>query len=168
MGEGQLVFSSERRDFRALTLAAIAAGALAIESCGGKSTSGSISTEKQTSNQSHTSINNNSTRSQTSINNNPELVFDDLGGDSSVIKVYPGPKDMAKDRVFNGTYNDGDSVGTECKTEGRTVHSDTATGEQDRSSNEWIKIQGSPGETQYATAVYVENPEKLLSELEPC
>lgn len=98
----------------------------------------------------------------------PQLVFDDLGGGSSIIRVFPGVRMGAADKVANGTFNDGDEVPPECKIEGRTVHSDHSVGEENRQSNDWIKIQGTPGEEQYATAVYVENPEKLLNQLEDC
>lgn len=96
------------------------------------------------------------------------LVFDDLHGGSPIIQVYPGVTDAAADRGSNGTFHDGDKVPAECKTEGRTVHSDPSVGEEDRTSNEWIRIQGSPGLMQYATAVYVENPAALLSHLPEC
>jgi hypothetical protein len=98
----------------------------------------------------------------------PKLVFDDLHGGSPLIQVYPGVTESAADKQPNGTFNDGDSVTAECKTEGRDVHSDINAGESDRSSDEWVRIQGSPGETQYATAVYVENPSELLAQLPNC
>jgi hypothetical protein len=96
------------------------------------------------------------------------LTFDDLGGGSSIIQVYPGVEDIPARKKFNGTYNDGDTVDAECKTKGRTVHSDTSVGEENRSSNDWIRIHGTPGETQYATAAYVEDPEQLLAQLPVC
>lgn len=98
----------------------------------------------------------------------PRLVFDDLHGGSPIVEVYPGVTASAADRQANGSFNDGDSVPAECKTEGRTVHSNPGLGEEDRNSSDWIRIQGSPGETQYATAVYVENPSELLASLPSC
>lgn len=96
------------------------------------------------------------------------LTFDDLGGGSSIIEVYPGVGNTPEDRAFNGTYNDGDTVGAECKEEGREVHSHPEAGEEDRNSDEWIRITGTPGNEQFATAVYIEHPTKVLSELPPC
>lgn len=98
----------------------------------------------------------------------PRLVFDDLHGGSPLIQVYPGVTDAAVDKRSNGAFNDGDSVAAECKTEGREVHSNPSLGEEDRSSDDWVRIQGSPGQVQYATAVYVENPSELLGQLPNC
>jgi hypothetical protein len=98
----------------------------------------------------------------------PPLVFDDLHGGSSIIRVYPGVTESANDKESNGTFNDGDIVPAECKTEGRTVHSDPSVGEEDRTSSEWIRIHGTPGETQFATAVYVKSPSALLKKLPNC
>jgi hypothetical protein len=104
--------------------------------------------------------------------NKPILVFDSLGGGSSVIKVYPGVTESTRDTEHNGTYYDGNKVFAECKvTEGgRMMHSDTSPSvhEKDRSSDDWIRIQGTPGEIQYATAVYAENPDQLLAQLPEC
>jgi hypothetical protein len=94
------------------------------------------------------------------------LTFDYLGANSTIIEVYPGVGSTSADKQFNGTYNNGDTVPAECKTEGRTVHS--VPPETPRQSSEWIRIQGTPGETQYATAVYVQNPAQLLSQLPNC
>lgn len=96
----------------------------------------------------------------------PMIVFDDLHGGSPYIQVYPGVTDTAADKQPNGVYNDGDTAQAECKTEGRAVHSDPSVGEEDRTSNDWVKLQGSPA--QYATAVYIENPAALLNELPDC
>lgn len=98
----------------------------------------------------------------------PTLVFDDLGTPPHFIRVYPGVSEAAEDKKHNGTYPDGEGVLAECKTGGRTVNSDVAAGEPARSSDEWIRIHGSPGEIQYATAVYIENPDQVLSQLEDC
>ena len=96
----------------------------------------------------------------------PEFLFDDLGGGSSVIQVYPGAGTSEADKVHNGTYMAGQPAMAECKTEGRTVHSDTSVGEADRTSNEWVRIQGDPD--RYATTVYIQDPERLLAALPDC
>lgn len=95
------------------------------------------------------------------------LTFDDLGGGSSIIEVYPGVRDTPKDRQYNGTYNSGDTASAECKATGRTVHSIPSAGEANRSSNEWIRLR-TQGEQQYATAVYVGDPTALLGRLTLC
>lgn len=100
--------------------------------------------------------------------NTVSATFDDLHGGSPIIKVYPGPNDTPADREFNGTFNDGDVVTAECKTEGRLVRSNSAGGELPRNSNEWVRIQGTPGMTQFATAVYIENPDQVLGQLPQC
>ncbi len=96
------------------------------------------------------------------------LVFDDLGGGSSIIQVYPGVQNTEVDKQYNGTFNDGDIVGALCKTEGRQVSSDPSAGEVSRTSSEWVRINGTPGVDQYATAVYVENSDDLLGKLPVC
>lgn len=97
-----------------------------------------------------------------------KLVFDDLDGGSPIIRVYPGVQNTPGDRMHNGTYNDGDVVGADCKTTGREVSSDPSVGETDRTSDQWVRIHGTPGEVQYASAVYVEQPDTLLATLEEC
>ena len=96
------------------------------------------------------------------------LTFDDLGGGSPIIEVYPGVQDTPADKKYNGTFNSGDTALAECRTDGREVHSNPAVGEEDRSSNQWIRIDGAPGQIEYATAVYVQNPEALLRQLQDC
>lgn len=96
------------------------------------------------------------------------ITFDDLGGGSSIITVYPGVGNSTVDKTPNGTFDDGEAVSVLCKQEGRTVHSDPSVGEEKRSSNEWFRINGSPGLMQYATAVYVENPQAALQKLPDC
>jgi hypothetical protein len=123
-------------------------GSLALVGCGGSKSSGTSASS-----------------SETGV---ATLVFDDLHGGSSIIQVYPGVTEAAADKGSNGTFHDGDKVPAECRTEGRTVHSDPSVGEEDRTSSVWIRIQGTPGLTQYATAVYVENPAALLSQLPEC
>lgn len=102
---------------------------------------------------------------------NVTMTFDDLHGGSPIVKVYEGPKDTPEDRKSNGTFKDGQAVLAECKTEGRFVRSDTSVGEEQRSSTAWIRIDptdSTPGETQYATAVYMESPNEVLSKLPNC
>lgn len=94
------------------------------------------------------------------------LTFDALGANSSIIRVFPGVESTSADKAANGTFNDGDSVPAECDTTGREVHS--VPPEKPRSSNKWIKIDGTPGTTQYATAVYVHDPQELLKKLPEC
>lgn len=98
----------------------------------------------------------------------PRLVFDALNTGSSIIAVYPGVGESAADRQPNGTFSDGQSIPAECQTEGRIVTSEKSPGHNARTSNVWIRIEGTPGETQYATAVYVEDPTTLLGQLKPC
>lgn len=102
----------------------------------------------------------------------PTLVFDDLLppdignslGGSSVVKVYESPTS----EVSNGTYFDGDEVPAICQQEGGEVSSDPSVGEYERTSDDWFLIKGAPGEKQYATAVYVEDPSTLLDQLPEC
>lgn len=96
------------------------------------------------------------------------ITFDDLGGGSSIIEVFPGIQDTPEDKTFNGTYRNGDVVQAICKAVGRPVHSDPSVGEEARSSNAWVRIVGTPGETQYATSVYIQNPQQALSSLPDC
>ena len=96
------------------------------------------------------------------------LVFDGLGGGNSIIRVYPGVSDLATDKVANGTFNSGDTATALCKAKGRSVSSDPKVGEQPRTSDMWIRIVGSPGVRQYATAVYVKDSDALLGKLPAC
>jgi hypothetical protein len=135
---------------RMVTAAGAAAGTLALlASCGGKSTSSGESSRAASPNTGAAK---------------PTLTFDDLGGGSSVIEVFPSP---TSDQ-YNSTYYDGDRVEALCKTQGRERHSDPSVGELKRRSDKWIRIHGSPGETEYATAVYVEHPQHLLKQLTDC
>jgi hypothetical protein len=97
-----------------------------------------------------------------------QLTFDYLGGGSKVIEVFPGVGNTPEDKKFDGTYYDGESVTADCQTDGREVHSDPSIGEQKRQSDVWFLIEGTPGETQYATAVYTQNPHQLTMELPEC
>ena len=96
------------------------------------------------------------------------LVFDALGGTPPIIRVFPGVTDSPQDKVHNGTFNDGEAMPAICKIKGRAVSSDPAAGDRPRTSYDWIRIKGSPGLTQYATAVYVKDPESLLMKLRNC
>jgi hypothetical protein len=152
MAENQsLTFDRERRGFRPLGVAMLAAASLALEACGSDNKPVATPTPD--------------TAGRYEPGKDHQLVFDSLGGDSSIIQVYPNPKRKIE---HNGTFNDDGVVGAECKTEGRMVHSDPKAGEEPRKSEEWIKIDGSPGQVQYATAVYVKDPAKLLRELPEC
>jgi hypothetical protein len=157
---GKLTFNlrnPDNRTGRALAAGVSAAAALALiaSGCGG---SGSAESSKSSTESPHKSGGNEPTLTFNA------LTFDDLGGGSSVIEVFPSPTD----KQYNGTYYDGDQVDPICKTQGREVHSDPKAGEQNRQSDEWIRIHGSPGETEYATAVYVEHPAQLLHQLPEC
>ena len=87
-----------------------------------------------------------------------------------IVEVYPGVSDSAADKTHNGTYNDGESVGAICDKKGREVTFIDPSGDhtKDRTSNDWIRIQGTPGETQYASAVYTANSAQLLPQLDAC
>lgn len=160
--------TAEKRPFiesRGVGLSAIAlAGGLVLAGCGGGGDSAESSTVARTSAATETQP----SRVTASSNELPTLVFDDLHGGSSFIKVYPGVTGSAADTRSNGTFKDGDEVSAECKAEGRAVRSDTSVGEEVRTSDDWIRIHGSQGVTQYATAVYVENPAALLRQLPDC
>lgn len=101
----------------------------------------------------------------------PELVFDDLGGGSPRIQVYPGTTESEADRVpYEHTYRDGQAVYAACYEDteaNREVSSDPSVGERDVTSDLWFKLDV-PGPAQYATAVYVELPEELRAQLDPC
>jgi hypothetical protein len=83
----------------------------------------------------------------------PSLVFNDLGGGSSIIEVYPGPTESSTDRGANATYSHGDMVAVDCQTTGREVHSHPERGEENRTSDIWYRL-GETATAQYATAVY--------------
>lgn len=141
-------------------VAGVSALALTASGCGGSSTEGltdSVSTSSANT-AGHTGP-------DERTGNEQQLVFDDLGGGSSTIQVYPSPNGHPE---ANGTYPSGEAVGAICVTEGREVHSDPGVGEMPRHSDEWIKIHGTPGETQFATDVYTHNPRQLIMELPNC
>ena len=148
------------RNWRTFSGIILASGALALAGCGGGSKNAETTTPTTVgiTQPGGTSANPN-TKGVT-------LTFDDLGANSSIIQVYPGVGNTSADKLADGTYNNGDAVPAECKTEGRTAHS--VPPETPRQSSEWIRIHGTPGETQYATAVYAQSPDKLLSQLPNC
>ncbi|HEU4914099.1 MAG TPA: hypothetical protein VFT16_01675 [Candidatus Saccharimonadales bacterium] len=154
--------ASERGVFR--MGAALLSGALAIAACG----HGGESTEVPSPAQSYATTDAARTGLGPRPKDGPMLVFDDLHGGSSIIQVYPGVTTSTADRQPNGEFRDDESIPATCKTQGRQVHSVPALGEDDRTSNVWIRIDGSPREVQYATAVYVEDPEALLDRLPDC
>lgn len=86
----------------------------------------------------------------------PYVQFNDLGGGSSIIQVYPGTTEQAADRLFNDAYEDGDLFPVECKTMGREIVSNTDAGEVARQSKEWYKLKRLDGVAQFATAVYAD------------
>ncbi|MFL6137395.1 MAG: hypothetical protein ACJ74O_06285 [Frankiaceae bacterium] len=97
------------------------------------------------------------------------FTFDALGGTSSkIIDVYPGVGTSAHDKNANGTFTDGDTAPALCKTTGRRITSDVSAGERPRSSNIWVRVQGSPGLVQYATLTYGDIGRAALSRLPHC
>lgn len=91
--------------------------------------------------------------------------FDDLGGGNRVIRVFPGVHD---DLVPNGTFNSGDVVPAVCQTTGQLVRSQPGLGERPRESNVWVRIVGSPGQTQYARLTYGDMAPEDLAALPQC
>jgi hypothetical protein len=96
------------------------------------------------------------------------LRFDDLGGGSSTIFVYPGVKTAAADKQANGTFTSGQTVQARCKTTGRLIVSDTAGGERPKQSTVWIEIAGEPGQRQFATMTYADVSPATLAQLPNC
>jgi hypothetical protein len=84
------------------------------------------------------------------------LTFDDLGGGFSTIIVYAGPEDSDAAREPTGRYRTGDQVQAECRSTGRPISSDPSVGEEDRTSDQWVRIDGTPGTVQWATVVYAD------------
>ena len=69
------------------------------------------------------------------------FVFDDLGGGSPIIAVYPAEADWQVGKVNDGTgFRGGDSAAAECKVTARKVTSDTspAVHEKAQSSDQWV------------------------------
>jgi hypothetical protein len=96
------------------------------------------------------------------------FTFDDLGGGSPIIQVYPGVTDKPEDKMANGSFEDGQTTTALCKTTGRMVHSVPADGELDEQSDVWVKVLGRSGMTHYATLVYGNMPPDVLASLPEC
>jgi hypothetical protein len=95
--------------------------------------------------------------------------FNSLGStESSTINVYPGTGIYPDVRMPNGTFRNGDIVAVTCKTTGRTITSDTTSGETLRQSNQWVRIVGTPGKVQYATLTYADIDPQALASLPEC
>lgn len=106
-------------------------------------------------------------------NEKTELVFDDLGGGSPFIMVYPGTGDSKEDMKHVARFGSGAEVEAECKQLGREVTSDPSVGEEPAVSSHWIRIHDeslneAEGQSAYATAVYVEDRDELLGQLDDC
>lgn len=150
-------FKIEQYGLASLAAMVTAAG---IAGCGGQNEASSSATEQvPAQTESDTNASSGSARSK-----KPRLVFDALGGGSPVIEVYAGPSRAPKDKESVGGYPAGESVVAECKTEGRVVKTDPSAGEEDRSSADWVRIEGGG----YATAAYIAKPEELLPQLPEC
>ena len=83
--------------------------------------------------------------------------FDNLGSTvagGTIIEVYPGVRATTADRTHNASYNNGDVVRALCVTTGRTVTSDPRYNETPRTTNLWVRIGSTSGESQYATLTY--------------
>ena len=98
----------------------------------------------------------------------PTLIFDDLGGGSPNVFVYPGVGATTEDKEPVDTYQDGDQVRAFCRATGRVVMSDPGVGEEARTSDEWVRISELAAKPVFATSVYAENPGDLLSGLPEC
>jgi hypothetical protein len=98
----------------------------------------------------------------------PVFRFNDLGGGSSIIQVFPGVEDTPADKLPNGTFNSGDTVHAVCQKSGRSVRSVPSAGEQERESDVWVQIIGSPGQTQYAPLTYGDMTPEALAALPVC
>jgi hypothetical protein len=83
----------------------------------------------------------------------PKLRFDDLGGGSSIIMVYPGPGGTDAEKQYNGTFKDGDRWPVVCHATGRLVMSHPDVGERARQTTDWYQLAGGPP-VQYATGTY--------------
>lgn len=150
---------NDERNWRMLGSALAATGALALAGCSSSKPESSTTVD----------VPSRSAAASAASRAAAKLIFDNLHSNAStIIQVYPGYTGNAADKKFNGTFKSGDIVSADCKVEGRTVHSDPGDGEEARTSSEWVKIEGTPGETQYATAVYVQNTDALLKQLPNC
>lgn len=77
------------------------------------------------------------------------LTFTDLGGGSSVIRVFSSPTDP---KTEDGTFEKGQTAPVACRTTGRMVRSDPTAGERKRSSTDWVRLRVS--QPMYATLTY--------------
>lgn len=152
-------------------LGGFAAGVVAVglaTGCAGGEPASATSTAAPTHASSEQSPTSRTTPGTTTANRVATLVFDALGGGSSIIKVYPGPSDSEADKKANGTFNNGDTAAGECFDEGRDVHSHPELGERDVRSNIWFRFHGPSGQEYFATAVYVQDPAALQAQLSHC
>lgn len=83
-----------------------------------------------------------------------QLRFNDLGGGSQYIFVYPGASDQPSHKTPNGTYISGETEPITCHALGRLVVSHPEVGEELRQSTDWYKLVRGGSTDQYATAVY--------------
>lgn len=97
------------------------------------------------------------------------LTFDDLDDKAdAVIQVYPGVSSIEAHKISNGTFNPGDVVAALCKTTGRVVESHPENGDDEKTSDQWVRISGSPGKTQYASLTYAQIDQAALQGLREC
>lgn len=96
------------------------------------------------------------------------VTFDALGTTGTqVIQVYAGPGDSPEDRQVTGTYMSGMTAPVTCQARGRTIRSDTAAGEPDRTYDVWLRIDA-PGPSQFATLTYTSLEPADLMDLPTC
>lgn len=87
----------------------------------------------------------------------PILTFNDLGGGSVYIEVYPGTGHSAADKKYDGVYQNGQTASVVCEEVGRVVKSHPEVGEKFRVSDEWFKLQTpTSAPLEFATAVYAD------------
>jgi len=95
--------------------------------------------------------------------------FNSLGGTTSkVIDLYDDPRVPSDQATKTATYLDGQTSRAWCVTRGRTVTSDVARGEEDRSSDRWLLVDGPPDVTAYATLTYLDVDPADLARLPVC
>ena len=96
------------------------------------------------------------------------VTFDALGASGTqVIQVYAGPGGTPEDREVTGTYMSGMTAPVSCQAQGRTIRSDTAAGEPDRTFDIWLRIDA-PGPPQFATLTYTSLEPADLAKLPTC
>lgn len=152
----------------ALVIVLIWAQSSIRDSSGQGAPTSSTTTEPSTTTPSSTTSSTSTSTSTSFVPSSAQLTFDDLGGGSSIIAVYPGYTSSARDTEPNGTYAGGQDATAICVASGRTVNSHPEQGERTLSSDKWIRITGSPGNTQYASAVYVKDSQALIDVLPAC